>query len=55
MSLQKFIAKNRVELDAYIERKLGKVSHLKNDEERRLWILNDETLYHWARANGVKI
>ena len=22
--------------------------------ERRLWILNDEVLYNWARAAGVK-
>ncbi len=26
-----------------------------NDEERRLWILNDEGLYEWARSEGVKI
>ena len=26
----------------------------KNDEERRLWILNDEGLYNWARSKGVK-
>lgn len=26
-----------------------------NDEERRLWILNDEGLYNWARAEGVRI
>ena len=27
----------------------------KNNDERRLWILNDEGLYNWARAEGVKI
>ena len=26
-----------------------------NDRERRLWILNDEGLYNWARQEGVKI
>ena len=26
-----------------------------DDAERRLWILNDEGLYQWARAEGVKI
>jgi hypothetical protein len=26
-----------------------------NDRERRLWILNDEGLYRWARAEGVRI
>lgn len=27
----------------------------KNDEERRLWVLNDEGLYLWARSEGVRI
>jgi hypothetical protein len=26
-----------------------------NDEERRLWVLNDEGLYNWARSEGVPI
>jgi hypothetical protein len=26
-----------------------------NNEERRLWILNDEGLYRWARSEGVRI
>lgn len=26
-----------------------------DDEERRLWILNDEGLYQWARSEGVRI
>lgn len=26
-----------------------------DDAERRLWILNDEGLYRWARSEGVKI
>lgn len=26
-----------------------------NDRERRLWILNDEGLYNWARSEGVRI
>lgn len=24
-------------------------------DERRLWILNDESLYNWARSAGVEI
>ena len=27
----------------------------RNDTERRLWILNDEGLYNWARSEGVKV
>lgn len=26
-----------------------------DNAERRLWILNDEGLYRWARSEGVKI
>jgi len=26
-----------------------------NDDERRLWVLNDEGLYNWARSEGVRI
>ncbi len=26
-----------------------------NNEERRLWILNDEGLYMWAKSQGVNI
>ena len=26
-----------------------------NDKERRLWVLNDEGLYQWARSEGVRI
>lgn len=26
-----------------------------NDAERRLWILNDESLYLWARREGVRV
>jgi hypothetical protein len=27
----------------------------RNDEERRVWILNDEGLYLWARSEGVNL
>ena len=27
----------------------------RDDEERRLWVLNDEGLYNWARSEGVEI
>ena len=56
MTLKQFIKDNRKELDACIARALGKNENpLPNDEERRLWILNDEGLYNWARNEGVKI
>lgn len=49
MTLQQFIKENRQEIDDMIQ------SPYKNDEERRLWILNDEGLYRWARRSGVRI
>jgi hypothetical protein len=55
MTLTNFIKENRTEIDAAIERIVPVPNVGKNDEERRLWILNDEELYRWARRNGVKI
>jgi hypothetical protein len=55
VTLRQFIRENRTEIDAAIERALGGPSQYKNDEERRLWVLNDEGLYLWARRSGVRI
>ncbi len=61
-SIKSFIKENRDEIDFCIQKALGtfgtKVSRKEqriNDEERRLWILNDEGLYWWARKEGVQI
>lgn len=67
MTLRQFIKENRAELDACIlsvqfrhDGRGGrgtipdpppKIS----DSERRLWILNDESLYRWARSCGVRL
>jgi len=51
-SLQSFIKEHRVELDEVIH-KVVNISL--NDKERSQWILNDEGLYNWARAEGVRI
>ena len=53
MSIQEFIRQNRTELDEAILRAVPNVRL--SDSERRLWILNDEGLYQWARSEGVKI
>ena len=56
MKLQEFIKENRQELDTCIARALNQDKNpLPTDSERRLWILNDEGLYNWARSKGVKI
>ena len=56
MTLKQFIKEHRAELDAFIARALGLPKNpIPTDAERRLWILNDEGLYRWARSEGVKI
>ena len=58
MTLRQFIKDNRQQLDECIARALGcEVNELnhRNDGERRLWVLNDEGLYHWAKSEGVNI
>jgi hypothetical protein len=47
-----FIKENKAEIDAAIK----SVSDVRlNDKERRMWIMNDEGLYRWARSCGVRI
>lgn len=55
MTFKKFIKENRKEIDGCIKRAVPNIETRINDEERRLWILNDEGLYRWARRNGVRI
>lgn len=56
MSLSQFIKENRAELDACIARAIGRESNpYPNDNERRIWVLNDEGLYRWAKSEGVRI
>lgn len=56
MNFRSFIRENREEIDMVIAHRLGESENPRpNDEERRLWVLNDEGLYSWARAHGVKI
>jgi hypothetical protein len=54
VTLRAFLRENRAELDAAITRACPNVGTL-NDNERRLWVLNDEGLYLWARSEGVRI
>jgi hypothetical protein len=53
MNLREFIREHRKELDECIKRVVPNARC--NDEERRLWILNDEGLYLWAKSEGVRI
>ena len=53
MTLNQFIKENREELDECIQKACPGAP--RSDSERRLWILNDEGLYNWARSEGVKV
>lgn len=53
MTLKNFIKENKEEIDSCIRNVVPNAKL--NNEERRLWILNDEGLYRWARRNGCKI
>ena len=54
MTLRQFIVENRKAIDEAITRQCSNLPRLNNDE-RRLWVLNDEALYLWARREGVRI
>jgi hypothetical protein len=40
-TMREFVKEHRQEIDAYTQ------SPYHNDEERRLFVLNDESLYNW--------
>jgi len=54
MTLQEFIDDNRAELDLMIRTAIDQPNFDLDDDERRLWIMNDEGLYNWwALESGV--
>jgi hypothetical protein len=54
MTLEKFIKKNREQIDRVIKRIWPRVKPL-NDAERKVWILNEMSLVHWVESQGGKI
>lgn len=52
-SLRTWITENRSEIDSCILQVCDNIRL--DDAERRLWILNDEGLYNWARSEGVNV
>lgn len=59
MRLAQFIKDNREEIDRcvwnFTTHRYNQPQKPSNDAERRDWIMNDEGLYGWARAEGCKI
>ena len=54
MTMRQFLRDNRQAIDAAIK-KMCPNGRPSNDAERRLWIANDEALYHWAKREGVRV
>ena len=55
MGIYEFVRNHRVAIDEFIKIELGREPQFKNDNERRLWLLNCEPLYQWAKGEGVNI
>lgn len=53
MELETFVEENRQEIDGYIH--TTNPNQEIDDEERENWVMNDETLYSWAKFEGVNI
>lgn len=54
MELAEFIRDHWKEIDEVIHQECSNCP-VRGDHERALWVMNNETLYNWARSEGVKI
>lgn len=52
-TLSQFIKDNRHELTAAIRNAVPNIKGIDN-KEIKMWVLNDEGLYNWAKQDGVK-
>lgn len=52
-NMQTFIDNNRGELDQRIRAALESPNFDIDDNERAMWIANDDGLYSWARSEGA--
>ena len=53
MTIEEFIDNNRDALDECINRVFQQDD--RDDDERELWIINDEGLYNWALDEGADL
>ena len=53
MTMQEFIKQNRTLIDVVIETRMKGQPFRRDDHERKLWVLNDEELYQWAKKAGI--
>ena len=57
MTKREFLKEHRKDIDKVIRRGLGSFGYDKsiNNDEREMWIMNDENLYNLSRSCGVRI
>jgi hypothetical protein len=53
MTLRQFVRENREEITRHI--RAAGIRVPLNDEDRGQWIANDESLYLWAKSEGVEV
>ena len=53
MTIEDFVRQHREELDEIIQRVAP--GSPRTDDERELWVMNDEGLANWAENEGVTI
>ncbi len=53
MTKRQFLKDNREEIDQIIRSTVPEAQI--NDEERWMWVMNDEGLYLWAKREGVRV
>jgi hypothetical protein len=54
-SILRWVRKNREQIDATIRSENKSQKHRISDYERVLWVRNHESLYRWARSEGVEV
>jgi hypothetical protein len=55
MTIHEFIRENRDTIDLSIRCVVTNSNFDIDDDEREMWIINDESLYNWARSEGVDV
>ena len=54
MELKEFCRRNRQKIDQAI-RSVCSNCQIEGDDDREDWVLNDESLYNWAKSEGVDL
>jgi hypothetical protein len=55
VTIRAFIRTHRAEIDTHIRTRTNRFTIRYNDHDRELWVLNDESLYLWAKSLGVRL